>query len=89
MIRRSKPPLRRTMDQTTRTMRRAWLRHTDRLATDPDYRDTLIDVGVIIASTIIRHPILRLLETALALRRPTRNRSTAPEDRWDPNRGYQ
>lgn len=72
MIRRTPPSLQarahKAGKRTTRTVRRAWVRHSDRLATDEDYRDALIDIAFLIATTAIRHPLIRLLDTRLILR---------------------
>jgi hypothetical protein len=66
--------------RTTRTARRAWIRHTDRLATDPDYRDALIDAAIVVAGTVIRHPLMRLLDARLILRRGPGGRRSRDED---------
>lgn len=69
----------------------AWIRHTDRLANDPEYRDALFEVAVIVASTIIRHPLIRLLDARLLLRRAPISRRALEDERpaWGSGRGLE
>ena len=95
MIRRTPPSLQdrahKAGKRTTRTVRRAWVRHSDRLATDEDYRDALIDVAVIVLSPVVRHPLIRLLDASLLLRRASTSRRAQEDVRpaWGSGRGLE